>query len=347
MFARVPAGRASRRALTPLASRARPRAVARLRGLSDNFGKMLQLTPLISRYSRCLLLSFVALAACLSLAACGGGGARADENARRYDLKGKVISVDKARREVVVEHEEIPGFMEAMTMPFALRDEDALAAVAPGDTIQATLAVTDEAYWLEAPAISRSLGGEAAAGAEQYGAEPASGAEVPNFRLVNQDGRQVGLGDYRGRALLFTFIYTRCPLPEYCALMSTNFARLEEELAKDSDLYDRTHLLSVSIDPDYDKPPVLKTYAAQQAGRRRAEDFRHWEFATGPPEEVKKFAGFFGLTYSGEGTQIVHSLRTVLVTPDGRVHKIYRGNEWQPDAVLRDVKKLLQGGSAG
>ncbi|HEV2761713.1 MAG TPA: SCO family protein [Pyrinomonadaceae bacterium] len=271
----------------------------------------------------------------------GCGREPEDANAQRYDLKGTVVSVEKERRRLVVEHEEIPGFMEAMTMPFTLKasDADAFNVVAAGDRIQATLVVTDRGYWLENPVITKG-GGEPSSGASDA-AEPPPGAEVPDFSLVNQDARPVSLSRYKGRALLVTFVYTRCPLPEYCTLMSTNFAETDRALSKEPELYRRTHLLSVTIDPARDTPEVLKSYGAAHTGRYTDERFEHWEFATGKPEEIRRMAEFFGLSYFEATDQIVHSLRTALITPDGRVHKIYRGNEWRPDEVVRDLRELL------
>ena len=280
------------------------------------------------------VLLFVSL---LALAGCGGEPE--DVNAQRYDLKGKVVSVEKEQGRVVVAHEAIEGFMEEMTMPFALRDKDALNVVGAGDRIQATLVVTDRGYWLESPVITKGAGDGGAGAADPSG--PPAGAQVPDFSLVNQDNRPVRLSRYKGRALLVTFVYTRCPLPEYCTLMSTNFAETDRELAKEPELYRRTHLLSVTIDPAYDKPEVLKSYGAAHTGRYTGEKFDHWEFATGEPGEIRRMAEFFGLSYFEEKDQIVHSLRTALITPEGRVHKIYRGNEWKPDDVLKDLRALL------
>lgn len=287
----------------------------------------------------------VSLSALLALAACADRGT--EVNARRYDLKGEVMSVEKERGRLVVAHEEIPGFMEEMTMPFALRDKDALDVAGPGDRIQATLVVTDKGYWLENPVITKGVPGGGASGAGAEAGLPAPGTEVPDFKLVNQDAKPVRLGRYRGRALLLTFVYTRCPLPEYCTLMSTNFAEADRALAKEPDLYRRTHLLSVTIDPAHDKPEVLKSYGAAHTGRYSDERFDHWEFATGDPTEIRRLADFFGLTYFPEKDQIVHSLRTALVTPEGRVHKIYSGNEWKPEEVVRDVRALLAGPPGG
>jgi protein SCO1/2 len=260
---------------------------------------------------------------------------------RRYEVKGKVVSVDKAKHKVTLEHEEIRGYMDAMTMPFTLRDEAILGELAQGDLVQATLVVDDHSAWLENVAVTRAIPGEQSAGKTDARPEPSPGDTVPNFSLVNQDAKAIRLDKYRGKALLLTFIYTRCPVPEYCTLMSTNFAAIDKELRKTPELYDKTHLLSITFDPAYDTPRVLRSYGAAHTGNFTDETFEHWEFATGTPEQIKEMAQFFGLTYNQETDQIVHSLRTVIITPEGRVYKIYRGNDWQPDELLRDLQVLF------
>jgi protein SCO1/2 len=266
---------------------------------------------------------------------------QSEEGGRRFELKGKVVSVDKAHQQLEINHEAVPGLMEGMTMTFTLKEREPFDVVSAGDRIQATLVVTDKHTWLQDPIITKG-GGDDATRADDS-TQPQRGVEVPDFTLVNQDGRAVHLQQYRGRALLLTFVYTRCPLPDYCTLMSTNFAQVERELAKDPKLSQAAHLLSVSIDPVHDTPKVLKSYGAAHTEKYADEKFDRWEFATGQPEEIKRMATFFGLTYFDENNQIVHSLRTAIVAPDGRVYKIYRGNEWKPEDVLRDLQTLING----
>jgi protein SCO1/2 len=283
-----------------------------------------------------------ALALAFALALGLGSCAREEEQAARYDLKGEVVSVDVSKGEVVVDHEEIPGFMAAMRMTFKLKNQDALNTVAAGDLLQATLVVTDTDYWLENPVITKMAPGGAAAAAAALG--PAPGTEAPAVRLVNQDGEPLDLGSLRGRAVLLTFIYTRCPFPDQCPLISGHFAAVHRELERDAALRPRTHLLSVTLDPAYDTPKVLRSYGAAYTERFAAETFEHWDFATGDPEEIRRLAQFFGLAYKEESGQIVHALRTALLTPDGKVSQIYRGNEWKPEQVLADMRKAVTGG---
>jgi protein SCO1/2 len=265
---------------------------------------------------------------------CGGfafaGCAKSAGPEQRYPIKGRVVSVDRAGMKIVVDHEEIPGYMAAMEMPFPVPDAEILRSIDGGDEIQATLVVDDLGYRLEQLFITKPLPGGAPASAAAGATEPQPGVEVPDFKLVNQDGKQTGLRKSPTHAVLLTFIFTRCPQPDYCPLVSSNFAEINRELEKDPALRDRVRLLSVTIDPVYDTPKVLRSYGGGYTEKYGTETFERWEFATGDPDEIRRLATFFGLAYKEEKDQIVHSLRTALVGPDGRLVKIYRGNEWKP-----------------
>ncbi len=256
-------------------------------------------------------------------------------NERRFDLKGKVVAVDPEKHLVTVSHEDVKGYMPAMTMPFTVHNESDLQFIAPNDEITATLVVDGSHTSLEGLIITRQSATAAALPGVTMAKE---GDEVPNFTLRNQDNREIHLQNYRGKTLLLTFIYTRCPVPDYCTLMSDNFAQIDRALSQDGGLYEKTHLLSISIDPSYDTPQVLRSYGAAHTERYQNETFAHWEFAGGTTEQVKKIAEYFGLTYFPEKDQIIHALRTVIVGPDGKVVKIYNGNDWKPEEVVAEIK---------
>jgi protein SCO1/2 len=286
--------------------------------------------------SLAILLSLVGII-CLVTISCG----RASNNAKRYELKGKVVAVEADKHLVTIAHEEIKDYMPSMTMPFTVPDDSAYSILRPGDQISALLVVDGARSWLEELVI-RQESTDISTNKSNILVEAKPGDEVPDYGLVNQDGKPIKLHNYRGKALLLTFIYTRCPMPDQCTLMSENFASVNQELGKRPELYEKTHLLSVSFDPDYDTPAVLRSYGAAHTGRYSAEDFQHWEFASGTKDQVKGIAQFFGLRYYEGNDEIVHGLRTALIAPDGRIHKIYRGNEWKPEEVLGDLKKLLK-----
>lgn len=264
----------------------------------------------------------------------------ARSNEKRYDLKGKVVIVEPEKHLVTIAHEEIEGYMPGMTMPFTVPKQSDLQMLVPNAEVTATLVVDGSHSWLENVFVVTK---QEAGGPLATAVVAAEGDEVPNYALVNQDARPIRINNYRGKALLLTFIYTRCPVPDYCTLMSNNFAQIERQLGQDPELYARTHLLSISIDPDYDEPKVLRSYGAAHTERYQDETFAHWEFATGTSEQVKEIAQYFGLTYFPEKDQIIHGLRTVIVNPEGKVAKIYSGNQWTPEEVVEEFGRVVRG----
>lgn len=263
---------------------------------------------------------------------------------KHYDLKGKVITIDKERRELTIAHEDIKDYMSGMTMAFSVKDDWVYEIAAPGNQITATLVVDGTQSWLEDVVITEDSTPVSGAPAVE-GADPNVGDQVPDYRLINQDGKTIRLQDYKGKVLLLTFIYTRCQDPNQCTLMSSNFAAIDQELQKQPDLYGKTHLLSISFDPAYDTPKVLRSYGAAHTGKYSDETFTHWEFASGSADEVKGIAKFFGLRYyqdTSSGTeQVIHSLRTAVIGPDGKIVKVYRGNEWKPEDLIKDVQGVF------
>lgn len=258
---------------------------------------------------------------------------------RRYPLTGQVVAVDKQTAHVTIAHEAIPGYMAAMTMPYRVKDRWALDVLAPGSRVQATLVVAGNHSWLQDLVITKGSSNTAPTLASMSNPQP--GDPVPQFALVNQDGRKFSLAQYHGRALALTFIYTRCPLPDYCPLMNSNFQKLDALLAREPALYQKTHLLTISFDPENDTPEVLRSFGAHYAGKTANDGFAHWDFATGKPGEIKRMALFFGFNYWPESGQIVHSLSTAVIRPDGRIQRIYRGNDWTPEQILSDLRGLL------
>ena len=263
---------------------------------------------------------------------------------KHYDLKGKVVAVDKGKRELTISHEDIKDYMSGMTMAFSVKDDWVYQIAAPGNQITATLVVDGTQSWLEDVVITEDSTPVAGAPAIE-GADPNPGDPVPDYRLINQDGKAIRLQDFKGKALLLTFIYTRCQDPNQCTLMSSNFAAIDQELQKQPELYAKTHLLSVSFDPVYDTPRVLRSYGAAHTGKYSDETFAHWEFATGSPDEVKGIAKFFGLRYYQDTTsgteQVIHSLRTAVISPDGKIVKVYRGNEWKPEEMVSELQRVF------
>jgi protein SCO1/2 len=264
----------------------------------------------------------------IAVAACSGD--------RRYPLTGQVVAVDAERQELTVKHEDIRGFMPGMTMPFKVKDAEQLTASRPGDLITATLVVEESAGYLED--IHKT--GEAPLPADLPKPPPAPmiepGAEVPAATFVDQSGAERRLADFRGRTVAVTFIYTRCPVPDFCPLMDRHFAAVQNALKSDPDLASRVHLLSVSFDPDFDTPEVLQAHAA-----RVGADPSLWSYVTGTREGIDAFAAAFGVSIMREdGTmeEIVHNLRTAVIGPDGTLVEVINGNDWQPGQLVASIR---------
>ena len=257
-----------------------------------------------------------------------------------FPLRGKVISVDTVKQRVTLAHEEIPDYMMAMTMPFKVKERALLRPLEPGDSVFATLAVSRTESWLETINVFKA--GEKT---EAMSPEAISfkhlfkpGEMFPDETLLNQEGKPVHLSDYRRKVLALTFIYTRCPLPDFCIRMSDYFARMQQEMKKDKSLDGKWHLLTISFDPKFDSPKVLKSY-----GKSYSADFSVWGFATDPDttgKTVLRIADGLDLTYADDEGLIQHNLRTVLIDKEGRLVKVINGNEWTPEEVVGEIKKL-------
>jgi protein SCO1/2 len=250
---------------------------------------------------------------------------------KRYQLDGRVVAVDATAHELTIAHEDIPGLMKGMTMPFQVNQREywIFNNIAPGDAIHATLLLSDHAELDDISFTKRSDAGSSGTSNLRI---PQPGDEVPDLELINEEGKAIHLRQFRGKPLLLTFIYTRCPFPDFCVRMSHNFAEVLKDLRENPKVFDQAQLLSISIDPENDRPAVLRDYGKRYAGQLDP-DFKHWVFASGTLEQVRKAADFFGLAYNQKDNQIVHGLRTVLISPDGRVLKVYSGNDWKPEEV--------------
>ena len=287
-----------------------------------------------SQRKACLSIVFVA-AAFLGLSACSKSSQIGAVEGKQYPLKGTVVSIDKPNSSVVVNGEAIPGFMDAMAMPYKVKSASELDPLAVGDSITATIVGQNDEYFVRD--ITVTAHGAAAPPKPSSDLHiPEPGESVPNFKLVNQSGRHISIDQYRGKTLLLTFIYTRCPFADFCPRVSGEFAALNQELKKNAVLYKNTHLLSVSFDPKNDTPKALRTYGAGYLGGKFPQ-FDHWEFAAATPDGLPDLAKYFGLTYTQDGGVITHSLSTAVIGPDGKIVKWYHGSDWKAADLLKDV----------
>ena len=292
----------------------------------------------------------LAVSVVLALAALTGchSGPKTDQQAsanpqfKIYKLRGKVISTNPATGEVTMTNEAIPGFMEAMVMPYKLKDPGIISDLHPGDVLTADLFVSqngDATDYIDHIVVI-------AQGKPDYKPTvlyhvPEPGDAVPDFKLRNQDGREIHLDQFHGKTLLLTFIYTRCPLPNFCPLITHNFAAINSQLAADPALYARTHLVCVSFDPVHDTPDRLRAYGAQYIGSDARSAFTHWDFAVPTKPVLIEMAKWFDVGYSpGPDDTITHTLSTTLIDAHGKVAQYYPGNDWTPQQVLVDMKRV-------
>jgi protein SCO1/2 len=275
------------------------------------------------------------------LAAIGSAAGCSREDRREYTLQGQVLSVRADGMVADIKHEDIKGFMPAMTMPYKVRDAKELADLKPGDLITSTLVVVSNDAFLK---DVRKVGDAPLERPAQEASAARSGFEllqpgeaVPNADFVDQEGARRDFASFRNAPVLMTFIYTKCPIPTFCPLMDRHFKTIQDKTAADPVL-NRVQLVSVSFDPISDTPPVLKAHA-----QRLGADPKRWTFLTGDRDEIDKFAMRFGVSITRSLTDpvdIAHNLRTVIIDGGGAVVKTYTGNEWTPDEILTDLKNV-------
>lgn len=270
------------------------------------------------------------------VAACG----RSD-NARTYQLTGQILVVKHETNEVLVKHDDIPGFMPAMTMPYTVKDAALIKERVAGDLITATLVVAPEGAHLAA--IGKT--GAAPLPEDARTTIPAAanvhllqaGDPMPDTKLTDQDGASIALTDFKGSALAVTFIYTRCPLAQFCPLIDRRFAEVQKLVAGDPALAGKVRLVSISFDPQFDRAETLRAHA-----RKLDADPAVWRFATAGEPAVDRLAAEFGVNVIREkdGT-ITHNLRTAIVTPTGRVTSIVDNNAWTAVELVAGLKNAV------
>lgn len=272
-------------------------------------------------------------------------GCAPKDGATRYPLSGKIDALDIFDKELTIAHEDIPGYMPAMTMPFKLRpsagmlaryQEKRIEQLRRGDVITATLAVTATESWVENVRVVRYE-----APPEMPVAVPKEskiGGQVIDVLFEDQDGKPLRFADYRGHVLALTFIYTRCPLPDFCPLIMKNFQQLDEAIEKDKDLRTNARLLSLSFDVEYDRPEVLNAFGSAFVKDRGQGPFARWKLATGTKDAIDRIGRFFGLVFFKEDGQFAHSLVTVVLDKDGKVAREFSGNDWSVDEALEAMK---------
>ena len=275
----------------------------------------------------------------IALSGCGRSSNR-DETGDHYDVRGVVRGFSPDRSTIDIQHENIPGFMPSMTMPFVARDPKEIANLKTGHAISFRMTVAQKDFWIDdvkkvrredvdvsEPKRTPSISAEG-------GARLKEGDEMPVFSLTNQNGERISLDTFRGHPFVLTFVFTRCPLPNFCPRMANNFEELQAAIKTGRGTLATTRLLSITLDPAFDTPEVLKSYA----GYHHA-DPQTWSFATGDEKEVESFTRAFSVYRQAEGGTISHGLATALIDKNGKIAKLWRGNAWKPDDVIQEIKQ--------
>jgi protein SCO1/2 len=249
---------------------------------------------------------------------------------RRYELKGEIVEVDARSQEIVVRHEDIPGLMKGMTMSFKVAKLAEFQKLKAGQHIRADLVLTDDfKSWLENIRVEQASSQEPPEKVSDFHF-PQPGERVPNFTLVDQDGKRFKL--YQRLPALLTFIYIQCPLPDYCPRMNRNFQSVLAQLGGgDKGLPSNLNLVSVSFDMEHDTPAELKKYRERWVSSAEAK--RQWTFSVPEKHGLDSVLQFFGMTAIPEQGIITHSLSTTLISSEGTVIAWWHGNEWNPEDV--------------
>lgn len=263
-------------------------------------------------------------------------------NQQVFQVTGVIQEVRWKQKEVEIKHEAVAGYMPAMTMPFDVKDTNELAGLEPGQRVEFRLLVTDTEGWID---HVRKLGQPTNAVSTSSTVHVVRdvaplevGGLLPEYHLINQFGQAFSTRQYLGQALALTFLFTRCPYPTFCPRMANNFEEVQQKMLALANGPTNWQLLTVSFDPEFDKPEVLKAYA-----EAHHYDAGHSTFATGELIDVTALAEQFGLAFwKDEGGSINHNLRTVIIDGTGRVQKIFEGNTWTPAELAVELTKASQ-----
>ncbi len=288
-----------------------------------------------------LFAAIIGLAACTRSGDSGSttGGPQPEPG---YALTGEVISVDAAKHTIRVRHDEVKGLMPAMTMDFAAAEGD-IAAVKPGEHIRARLIATKQGdFRLERIWPNDQVAADTVAAVSRQLREDTSdrgnhayrevGETVPDFALFDQDGKVVQSARFRGKQIILNFIYTRCPVANMCPAATLKMMATQK-LAREAGVKN-LELVSITLDPEYDTPGVLKEYASA-----RGIDTSNFSFLTGPGTAIKDLLTQFGVIAEFQGDLLKHTLATLLINEDGKISYRADGSEWEPKDFVAKMHK--------
>jgi len=260
--------------------------------------------------------------------------------ARRYRVEGLVLDINHGDKTMIVSHRAIPGYMDAMAMPFRVRTASELNSVNPGDQVEFELVVkrrtslADKVRSGTSAEVANARRGEAPLPLPIPVEKLALGMPVPDFQLINHSAHPIRLSNLAGRIVAVNFIYTRCPLPEVCPRLSTNFAHLQKRFRQQmgKDLV----LLSITLDSQYDSSSVLTDYA------KRWGAGEGWQFLTGDSSAIQRIANHFGLVYWPEDGLLTHTSQTGIISRDGRLAALIEGSSYEEDQLGDFIARQLE-----
>jgi protein SCO1/2 len=262
-------------------------------------------------------------------------------NNKVFVVEGQIIGFSENENRIFINHEEIPGYMDAMSMPFNLRDMQEVSEYAIGDAIRFEFHVTPDGSWIQnlskIPDSLLSLSATPSRFGKMSGGEisiPLTvGESIPAFSMLDQNGNSFTSDSLAGVFTVMTFIYTACPVPDFCPLMSANFDRVSETLTEEE--LASVRLVSVSFDPANDTPDVLKEYAGEHS--QRGNRF----YIVGDSVNTAKLTSAFGIFTTFATDQIIHNLQTAIIAPNGEILALFSGNKWSVDDLVAELREHL------
>lgn len=265
------------------------------------------------------------------------GTATKEPALRTFTSQGIIKAVEEDGRMLVIAHEAIAGYMGAMTMPFKVKNPDELAGLGPGDLVSFRLSVTETKSWIDRIAKVSTASGQSAANQQPETTRPApprSRHPLLSYAFTNELGQPVRLGDFHGQALGITFFFTRCPIPDFCPRLSKNFAEACAKLESLPNAPTNWHFLSITFDPEFDTPPVLKAY-----GQTYHYDPQHWNFLTGPVDKIRELASLSNVTFEKDNGLFNHNFRTLIIDAEGHLQMVFpMGGNLTGDIVSEMLK---------
>lgn len=260
-----------------------------------------------------------------------------DDKTKTFTVLGYIERIENDGSRIVIDHEEMPGYMPAMIMPFKVKDPSESDDLSSGDQIRFTYVVEPTRSWIESiekTGLKRETKIESDNVASSSILKPND--LLPDYTFLDQENREVRLSDYRGQPVAITFVFTRCPVPEYCPAMMRNFGTVEKMLSADPSAPDSWQLLTISFDPEYDTPEVMKRYG--NAFGKRSEN---WSLLTSTSlEPIEGIAKNIGLKFGKKDDSYLHNLRTIVLDPDGRITKIFTDESWSPEELVQEIIRV-------